>query len=323
MHSFSQLTEKVTRALEGLTFPPSPELLYQPLRYMLQSGGKHIRPVLALMCAELFLQKVEDEHIEASLGVELFHCFTLIHDDIMDKAPLRRGQPTVAARWGANVAILSGDAMLVEAYKLICRSANARALLPVFSRAATEVCEGQQLDMDFEQLPAIGEEQYFAMVGKKTAALLAAAAAIGALEAKAPAADVQRLYRFAYELGLAFQLRDDYLDTFSEASSFGKTTGGDIAAGKKTFLFVATVAALNEQEQSEFLCLMRSNSLPEAEKVLRVKEFYVKANAVRRLHEAENACFGTAMQSLEQVDVPSERKEHLKNLALKLLNRDK
>lgn len=323
MYSFSQLTERVARAIDGLSFPQSPETLYLPVRYALLSGGKHVRPALLLMCTDLFLQDIEQKHVNVSLGVELFHCFTLIHDDIMDRASLRRGRPTVAGKWGANTAILSGDAMLIEAYKLVCSAADSGALLCAFNRAATEVCEGQQLDMDFERLPAITEEQYFAMVGKKTAALLAASAAMGALTANAAAADVQLLYDFAYKLGLAFQLQDDYLDVYSDAAEFGKATGGDVAAGKKTFLFAGTAAALPERERSDFLQLMQSRRLPAAEKVAQVKQFYDKANAVQRLKDTENALFHAAMQNLALVSVPQERKEPLESLALALLQRKK
>ncbi|MDR3367102.1 MAG: polyprenyl synthetase family protein [Prevotellaceae bacterium] len=325
MYSFSQLTERLARAVDSLSFPQSPEMLYQPMRYALSSGGKRIRPVLLLLCTDLFLQKIEKEHVDIALGVELFHTFTLIHDDIMDRASLRRGRPTVVSRWGTSAAVLSGDAMLIEAYKLICGAGGARsgALLGAFNRAATEVCEGQQLDVDFEQLPAITEEQYFDMVGKKTAALLAAAAAMGALVAAADSADVQRLYDFARKLGLAFQLQDDYLDVYSTAAEFGKTTGGDIAAGKKTFLFVATAEALSGQERSDFLQLMQDSQLPLAEKTEQVKKFYAKANAPQRLKDAENALLADALQNLELVGVPQARKEHLESLALALLQRKK
>ncbi|MDR0567007.1 MAG: polyprenyl synthetase family protein [Prevotellaceae bacterium] len=321
MYSFSQLAEQVARAMAGLSFPQTPEMLYQPMRYALLSGGKHIRPVLLLMCADLFAQELEKKHVDLSLGVELFHCFTLIHDDIMDRASLRRGRPTVVSKWGVSAAILSGDAMLIEAYKLVCGAAGNAAVLDAFNRAATEVCEGQQLDVDFEQQPTITKDEYFAMVGKKTAALLAASAAMGALAASAGDADVRRLYDFAYKLGLAFQLQDDYLDAYANAAEFGKATGGDIAAGKKTFLFVSTVAALRGRERDDFLLLMQTTRLPTAEKVLQAKRFYAKANAQQLLKDAENTLFNAAMQSLAQVSAPRERKEHLERLALALLQR--
>ncbi|MDR0711333.1 MAG: polyprenyl synthetase family protein [Prevotellaceae bacterium] len=326
MYTFSQLSERVARAIENIAFPQSPEMLYHPMRYALLSGGKHIRPTLLLMCADLFLQKIEEAHLNVSLGVELFHCFTLVHDDIMDRSDLRRGLPTVVSKWGANTAILSGDAMLIEAYKLICsaaNSANSNALLHTFNRAATEVCEGQQLDVDFELLSTITEEQYFVMVGKKTAALLAASAAMGAIAANAAATDVQLLYDFAYKLGLAFQLQDDYLDVYSDAAEFGKTTGGDVVAGKKTFLFVGTAAALQGKDRSEFLQLMQNSCLPAAEKIKQAKNFYAKANVVQQLKNKENTLFNAAMQNLTLVSVPQKQKKHLENLALKLLQRKK
>lgn len=326
MYSFSQLTERVARAIDSLRLPQAPEMLYLPMRYALRSGGKHVRPALLLMCTDLFLQDVEERHVNLSLGVELFHCFTLIHDDIMDRASLRRGRPTVVSKWGVSAAILAGDAMLIEAYKLVCAAASSAdaqsgALIDAFNRAATEVCEGQQLDVNFEQQPAITEEEYFDMVGKKTAALLAASAAMGALAANAANADVQRLYEFARKLGLAFQLQDDYLDVYADDAAFGKATGGDIAAGKKTFLFVSTAAELRGAERDQFLKLTQSANLPPAEKVERVKNFYDKASAPQRLKDTENALFSAAMQQLAQVSVPQAQKEHLQNLALALLQR--
>lgn len=323
MHTFPQLTQMVEKALAELSLPAEPKLLYAPMRYALQSGGKRIRPVMTLMCAELFLQNISKEIVNTSLGVELFHTFTLIHDDIMDHADLRRGVPTVVKKWDTNVAVLSGDGMLIEAYRLMCASPNADKVLQAFNQAAIEVCEGQQLDVDFEALPTITLEQYYEMVGRKTAVLLAASAALGALAAGAPSADVERLRAFAYKLGLAFQVQDDYLDCYSNAEEFGKATGGDIMEQKKTFLFVSTTATLQEKDLSEFLQLMQNTTMEKADKIAQVKIFYAKANVEQKVADEVEKLFGEAMQSLDEVNVAEEKKSEIKSLALAIVQRKK
>ena len=332
--------------MTNLALPANPHRLYDPMRYALGSGGKRIRPVMTLMCAELFGEKLTageavsagvvdaklhptkavsptDGVLDAALAVELFHTFTLIHDDIMDCADLRRGTPTVVKKWGANVAILSGDGMLIEAYKLLGNSPNAENVLRIFNQAAIKVCEGQQLDVDFEELPTITLEQYYAMVGRKTAELLAAAAAVGAAAAAAPTADVQHLQSFAYELGLAFQVQDDYLDCYATGEDFGKATGGDIIAKKKTFLFATTAAALENGELSDFLNLMQNTTLDRAEKIAQVKRFYAKANAEQAVKAEVKRLFDGAMRHLAQVGVNEEKKTELKNLAFAIMKRQK
>jgi len=323
MHTFSQLTQMVEQELTKLSFPAEPELLYAPMRYALQSGGKRIRPVMALMCAEMFSQNIDSKIVSTSLGLELFHTFTLIHDDIMDNADLRRGVPTVVKKWDTNVAILSGDGMLIEAYRLLCGSPCAAEVLKIFNQAAVEVCEGQQLDVDFQAVTTISVEQYYAMVGRKTAVLLAAAAAVGAVVAGAPAPDVELLKNFAYKLGLAFQVQDDYLDCYSAAEDFGKATGGDIIEQKKSFLFVAAAAALKGKDFSDFLALMQNTALERAEKVAQVKTFYAKANVEERVRVEVEKLFAEAMQLLARVNVAEEKKAEVKNLALAIMQRKK
>ncbi len=323
MHTFPQLTQMVEQALTGLNLPSQPDLLYAPMRYALQSGGKRIRPVMTLMCAELFSQDINKQLLGTSLGLELFHTFTLIHDDIMDHADLRRGVPTVVKKWDSNVAILSGDGMLIEAYRLMCASPNAGRVLQAFNQAAIEVCEGQQLDVDFEALPTITRQQYYAMVGRKTAVLLAASAAIGALAAEAPAEDVKRLYDFAYKLGLAFQVQDDYLDCYANAEEFGKATGGDIVEQKKSFLFVATAEVLQDNDLSGFLQLMQNTSLERNEKIAQVKAFYAKAGVEEKVRDEVEKLFAEAMQSLTEVGVANEKKSEIRSLALAIMQRKK
>jgi len=323
MHTLSQLSQIVEQALSNLSLPVSPDLLYAPMRYALQSGGKRIRPVMTLMCAELFNQNIDNKTVNTSLGVELFHTFSLIHDDIMDCADLRRGVPTVVKKWGANVAILSGDGMLIEAYRLLCKSPRTAEVLKIFNHAAIEVCEGQQLDVDFQVLATISFEQYYAMVGRKTAVLLTAAAAIGAVAAGAPATDVEHLKNFAYKLGLAFQVQDDYLDCYSNAEEFGKVTGGDIIEQKKTFLFVSTTAALEKEDLSDFLSLMQNTTLERAEKIAQVKIFYDKANVKQKVQAEVESLFAEAMQHFNRVNVAEEKKTEIKNLALAIMQRKK
>jgi len=319
MYTIAQLEEKVEQWLSVLEFPETPESLYQPMRYALASGGKHLRPVLTLLCTDLFLQNIETRHVRAALALELFHCFSLIHDDIMDKASVRRGKPTLVARWGLSTAILAGDAMLIEAYKTLSHAPHHLDVEKTFSAAAIEVCEGQQLDIDYELLPRITQEQYFAMIGKKTAALFAASAIVGAQMGSAPNAVLPQLHRFAYQLGLAFQLRDDYLDVYAETPEFGKTLGHDILAGKKTYLFVATCDGLDDDDRTQFLRLMQA-PLYGDEKVTMVKDFYAKAHAAEQLREAENRCFDQAMQSLSQASL-TYSKEPLRCFADTLLQR--
>ncbi len=323
MHTFSQLTQTVNQALANLNIPANPELLYAPMRYALQSGGKRIRPVVTLMCAELFEQNIDKKLINVSLGVELFHTFTLIHDDIMDHADVRRGVPTVVKKWDANVAILSGDGMLIEAYRLMCSAPNADKVLQAFNQAAIEVCEGQQLDVDFEMLSTITREQYYAMVGRKTAVLLAASAVIGALAAGAPQADVEHLHDFAYKLGLAFQVQDDYLDCYSNVEEFGKATGGDIMEQKKTFLFVSATSVLNGKELSDFLQLMQNTTLERGQKVAQVKDFYARVGVEEMVQVEVEKLFAEAMQNLANVNIPDDKKGELKNLALAIMQRKK
>jgi len=323
MHTFSQLTQMVEQALSSLSLPAAPDRLYAPMRYALQSGGKRIRPVMTLMCAELFGQPINEKIVGTSLGVELFHTFTLIHDDIMDHADLRRGVPTVVKKWGANVAILSGDGMLIEAYRLLCESPHVAEVLKIFNRAAIEVCEGQQLDVDFQEFGAISIEQYYAMVGRKTAILLAASAAIGAVAAGAPITDVEHLENFAYKLGLAFQIQDDYLDCYSNVEEFGKATGGDIMEQKKTFLYVTAASTLQGEELSDFLSLMQNTTLERAKKVAQVKNFYKKANVEQKVQTEVNSLFAESMQHLAQVNVADEKKVEIKNLALAIMQRKK
>ncbi|MEO7080977.1 MAG: polyprenyl synthetase family protein [Flavobacteriales bacterium] len=289
--------------------------LYAPMAYLMGLPAKRVRPALVLMACELFGCRAEDA-LDEALGIELFHNFTLMHDDIMDAAPLRRGQPTVHEKWNVNTAILSGDAMLVKAYQLMAKRTDVSA---IFSRYALEVCEGQQLDMEFEQRDDVTTEEYRAMIRLKTAVLLACALRVGATIAGASKEDSDRIGSFGEHIGLAFQLRDDLLDAFGDPAKTGKQQGGDLRAGKKTFLLIRGLelsAANKRNELQEELA-----KPPEQRDVSRMlktlEELGVRGEAERAI-EAEET---TAMEALGSIAVPEERKQPLRTLSAQLMVR--
>lgn len=261
-----------------IRFPESPKGLYDPLRYMIAIGGKRIRPRLCLSTYALYRgSDFPPEVLELAAGLEVFHTFTLIHDDIMDRSPLRRGVETVWKKWNEETAILSGDVMLIEAYKRICKApAHCRAeVLELFSRTAEEVCEGQQFDMDFEHLDIISMDDYAKMIGLKTAVLLACSSKMGAIAAGAPEAECEALYRYGYELGMAFQIADDYLDAYGDEKVFGKPIGGDIINRKKSWLTVHALEKTDDRE--DFLktfCQDCTDDASAKAKILKVKSLY-------------------------------------------------
>lgn len=239
IHTAEQIRQKIEEAIATLQLEGNPPLLYQPIRYAMSQGGKRLRPVLLMMAAEMY-GAGNDKSIWPALGLEVFHNFTLVHDDIMDQSPIRRGVETVYKKWNSNVAILSGDTMFALAYDLLirCESPRLREILHLFNRTAIEVCEGQQLDMDFETQPEVTIGEYMEMIRLKTAVLLAASLKTGALVAGMEAGEADRIYQFGIGIGLAFQLMDDLLDVYSDEALFGKKTGNDIVTNKKTFLYL-------------------------------------------------------------------------------------
>jgi geranylgeranyl diphosphate synthase type II len=250
MEALQRYAPLIESALLQLPLGPEPKGLYEPMRYLLQLGGKRIRPALALMACEAVGGKAE-QALPQAMAVELFHNFSLMHDDIMDKAPLRRGQPTVHHRWNLNTAILSGDGMLIKAYQELakCEPHLLPDLLAQFSQTALEVCEGQQMDMDFEQRTDVQPAEYQSMIAFKTAVLLGCSMYLGARVGGATDAAARSLYQFGLDLGMAFQLRDDYLDTFGNPAETGKQPGGDILAGKKTWIYLHAQQQLTPEEQ--------------------------------------------------------------------------
>ncbi len=250
MISQENINVAVKRLFDEIRFTREPEGLYDPLRYMIAIGGKRIRPKLCLTTYGLYKDGFAQEVLEPAAGLEVFHTFTLIHDDMMDKSPLRRGRETVWVKWNADTAILSGDVMCIDSYRRMARAP--REVLPevlgLFSQTAAEVCEGQQLDMEFETMPTVPMDRYMKMIGLKTAVLIACAAKMGALIAGAPAEDCEALYEYGYKLGLAFQVADDYLDAYGDKKVFGKPIGGDILNGKKSWLTVRLTEKLPDRK---------------------------------------------------------------------------
>ena len=325
MRTASQLLTLVNDGLQALRFYRKPFGLYDPVKYELSLGGKRIRPVLMLMAYELYRDDVE-RILPTALGLEMYHNYTLLHDDVMDKADLRRGKPTVHKVWDENTAILSGDTMLVLAYQLMQKAEpeNLKAVLDLFTQTALEIGEGQQYDMDFEQRMDVREEEYIEMIRLKTSVLLACAVKMGALQAGAPEADLKFLYRFGERVGLAFQLQDDLLDVYGDPKTFGKKTGGDILEGKKTFLLINALRHAKEEQRAaleRWLDTPANTPAEEARKVQEVTKLYNQIGVRKLAEDKIKYYFDTAFISLDAVGVPEERKQMLRNLALSLFDR--
>lgn len=306
-------------ALQQQQLPTQPTNLYDPLRYFLQLGGKRLRPMLSLMACKLGGRPMENA-LHAALAVEYFHNFSLIHDDIMDAAPLRRGQATVHEKWNPNIAILSGDVLLVKAYEQLSAYSpeTFHALFKIFNQTAIEVCEGQQMDMDFEQMTNVSEEAYMEMIRLKTSVLLGCALQIGGMVGGLNQKDAQLLYAFGEQLGLAFQIQDDILDLYGESAQVGKQVGGDVLANKKTLLSISAKKAANTQQQEALLALEKiKNPL---EKVEKTKQFYSDLGARTYCEKKMEAHHQNALSALEKID-SNYSKQELLELAEFLLTR--
>lgn len=321
MQSFRSLVPLFEqRLLQSGLFPQQPENLYEPCRYLLSLGGKRIRPVVCLMANELF-HDIREDAWHAAIAIELFHNFTLIHDDIMDKAPLRRGHPTIHSRYGLTAGILGGDAMSIYAYQSLARvNIRFKEVLEVFNRTAIEVCEGQQMDMDFETRDEVSAEEYIRMITLKTSVLLAASMQIGALIAGASPEDCTAIYDFGKNLGIAFQLQDDYLDAFGESSKLGKQQGGDIIANKKTYLHIHAVNHADEEQRKAIQQWLISGNT--TDKVPAMLNLFRDTAADRHCREAVTAYSSKAFESLRRVAAAEEKKTYLLRLAEDLLNRE-
>lgn len=321
MHTTHQLQDIVEHAVSKLTYPHHPHNLYDPISYIMSLGGKRIRPVLVLMASELFSSDLE-EPIHAAMAIETFHNFTLIHDDIMDNAPLRRGKQTVHERWGVNNAILSGDVMMVEANKQLAQLAPRilKTALDTFNTTAQGVCQGQQLDMEFESRDDVQIEEYIEMIRLKTAVLLGGAMKLGAEVAGASENDAANLYRYGEFLGIAFQLQDDILDVYASPEKFGKQVGGDIMANKKTWLMLQALKVASSEEIETMLSIV--TPWEAADKVRAVTAIYDKYHIPQQAEFEVGRYLDLADQALDAVHVSSERKAHLRELSERLLQRE-
>ena len=309
-------------ALHAYSFGNEPAELYDPINYVLSMGGKRIRPVLTLMTCEMFDADIK-KALYPALGLEVFHNFTLLHDDIMDKAPLRRGRQTVHTKWNENIAILSGDVMLVKAYELFlrCDTPHLQVIMEKFNKCAAEVCEGQQYDMNFETADRVTEEEYLKMIRLKTAVLLATAIETGAIIGGADEATAGALYEFGINIGMSFQLRDDLLDVYGDSEKFGKQTGGDIIANKKTWLLTKALEHAEGADLKELHKWLNAKAFDKEEKVMSVMKIYDKLG-VRALCESKiNYYFSYAINIFDSLDLGEEKKKPLRKLIQKLTAR--
>ncbi len=321
MNSFSQLVKQFEdRFVGALPFPGQPSNLYDPCRYLLQLGGKRIRPVLCLMGNELF-GEVNQDAWHAAAAIELFHNFTLIHDDIMDKAPLRRGNPTIHAKYGMTAGILCGDITCIYAYQYISQvKMELPLVLKTFNRIAVEVCEGQQLDMDFESRNDVTIDEYIHMITLKTSVLLAGSLKIGAMLGGATEGNADKLYEFGKNLGIAFQLQDDYLDAFGASDKLGKQQGGDIKANKKTYLLLKAWETASAHQRAGITDWLQKDT---HDKVPAMLSLFNETGSDTACREAVNYYSQKAFDSLEDVAVTAKRKQPLYELATYLLQREK
>ena len=306
---------------ENLRSKP-PAQLYDPIVYIMGNGGKRLRPCLTLMTTALFDRDYR-EAFSAAMAIEVFHNFSLVHDDIMDEAPLRRGRETVHKKWDLNTGILSGDAMLISAYRYLeyYKGEDFKSLLKLFSQTAIEVCEGQQFDIDFEKRDDVTLEAYLKMIEYKTAILLAAALKMGAIVAGAPSREQDLLYDFGRNLGLAFQLQDDFLDAFGNPETFGKQNGGDIIENKKTFLYLKTKALCDPDELKELEHLFSIKPADPTAKIKIVKELFVKSGAADESKIAIENYTRKAFDDLDKLAVSNDKKLVFRNIGEQLINR--
>lgn len=320
MHTFQELSKTFSEKFSSRHFPEEPASLYDAGQYFLGLGGKRVRPVMCLMGNELFDHIIPDAwHV--STAIELFHNFTLIHDDIMDKAPLRRGMQTVHEKFGTSTALLAGDVMLVVAYDYLNKinSSYLHSIIRLFNKTAKEVCEGQQLDIDFEKLPVVHIDDYLKMIELKTSVLFAASLQMGAILGGAGEGNQRHLYEFGKNLGIAFQIQDDYLDAFGDPSKFGKKVGGDIVANKKTFLLIKALELATGSKLKELQQLVGENSPEKVEKVLII---YRECGVDKWAYDLKEKYITNAFQHLEDIAVLSSRKEPLKQVAHFLVQRE-
>ena len=325
MYTISELDKYVENGLAALNLRIEPKELYEPIEYMISIGGKRLRPELCLLTYNLFSDKIEKPVLYPALALEIFHGFTLIHDDIMDQAELRRGQQTVYRKWNDNIAILSGDVMSIMAYQLLanCPGEVLPQVLALFSKTAAQVCEGQQYDMNFENIPYITMKDYISMISLKTAVLIACSAKMGALIAGADEKISQALYDFAFNLGIAFQIQDDLFDTFGQGNVFGKKIGGDILNNKKTWLLVESFKVADNAQKQQLNAIMALTEEQGEEKIARMQQMYTTLGIKEAANKAIMGYFNKAVEIIGKIDFTDAQREQLMLFADKLVKRIK
>ena len=321
-YTASQLLDKMNAYLEQMPYMKPPKGLYEPIAYELSLGGKRIRPVLMLMAYNIYKEDVE-RILPQAAGLETYHNHTLLHDDVMDKADMRRNKPTVHNVWNDNTAILSGDAMLILAYRLMAEGLTDQLaeVMHIFTETTMEICEGQQWDMEFESRMDVKVDEYIEMIRLKTSVLLAAALKIGACLAGAPAEEAQKLYDFGVKMGLAFQLQDDWLDVYGDPKVFGKNIGGDILCNKKTYMLITALEQADEGQRKELERWLTATDFIPAEKISAVTALYNNIGVGKRCEEMVEAYYSDGLAVLDSIALPEERKQALKDFACSLMNR--
>ena len=322
MYTSEELLKKVNEALDNLVYDRQPASLYDPIKYVLSIGGKRVRPVLTLLSYNLYKEDALSIMPQA-IGLETYHNFTLLHDDLMDHADMRRGHETVHKKWDANRAILSGDTMLLQAFERVedCDPAKLPAVFKVFIQTTLEIGEGQQLDVEFETRNDVTEEEYIEMIRLKTSVLLACACKVGAIMADAPAGDIENMYKFGEKLGLAFQLQDDLLDVYGNPAVFGKNIGGDITSNKKTYMLINAFNRANDEQRKELAKWVEAKEFDRNEKVKAVTELYNEIGIRELCEQKIEEYYQESLVYLAKVNVTDERKKELKAYAAEMMKR--
>ncbi len=316
------LSARINARLESVNYGSTPSTLYEPIRYIMSLGGKRLRPILVLLSYQLFRDDIE-EILDQALAVEVFHNFTLMHDDIMDEAPLRRGKATVHEKWDRNTAILSGDVMLVKAYEMLLDAqGDTKTIFQAFNACAAGVCEGQQFDMDFEQTTKVSEDGYLRMIQLKTAVLLGFSLQLGAFMARKEKKTSDALYAMGVDLGIGFQLKDDLLDVYGDQEKFGKQVGGDILANKKTFLLLTALQRASAQQREELEFWMHQTEADPKAKVAAVTALYDQLDIRALTLDKMNEYFGKGLLALQELSVEEQRKRTLKDFIDYLIQRE-
>lgn len=324
MYTSNELLEIINRYLSKLSYNRKPASLYEPIKYVLDLGGKRIRPILMLLSYNLYKDNPQ-EILSSACALETYHNYTLLHDDLMDEAPLRRGQQTVHMKWNANQAILSGDSMLVLAYERLakCDTKHLEAVMSLFTETALQIGEGQQYDMEFEMRNDVAVEEYIEMIRLKTSVLLACATKMGAILADATQEDAENLYKFGEQIGLAFQLQDDYLDVYGDAKVFGKKIGGDIVSNKKTYMLITAFNQANTGQRAELENWINKKDFNTEEKIVAITRLYNEIGIDKLAKEKMNFYYEQGKNFLDAVKLPDERKEALAEYAAKMMKRQK